>query len=283
MKKINQIIVITLLLCFVVFLPSCKKKELTGYDVELAREVGKQLGVEVKFQEIIWTQKEFELESYAIDLIWNELTITEERLESMTISTPYLMNKQVIVVRSENKDKYKDVSSLKDAEIAFESGSAADDFVSNSDELANAKLNRVEDMVSVLTELMSGTSEVGIMDSIMAQYYLSKNSNYQQNLVLVTDEKLGSETIGIAMRKGEDALCEKINEALSTLYKNKTMESLAKKYSLETTILDCTYSPNKTISANDNSWKRIQEKKTLVIGYTLFAPMAYYPNSKDAL
>ena len=74
--------------------------ELIGFETEFAKAVGEKLGVTVKFQEIDWDSKETELASKNIDCIWNGMTITEERLENMSISIPYMQNKQVKVIKA---------------------------------------------------------------------------------------------------------------------------------------------------------------------------------------
>ena len=74
--------------------------ELVGFETEFAKAVCKKLGIKAKFQEISWNAKETELKSKNIDCIWNGMTITEERAENMSLSIPYMQNKQVKVVKS---------------------------------------------------------------------------------------------------------------------------------------------------------------------------------------
>ena len=74
-------------------------QELVGFETEFAKAVCEKLGVNAKFQEISWNAKETELAAKNIDCIWNGMTITEERLENMSISIPYMENKQVKVVK----------------------------------------------------------------------------------------------------------------------------------------------------------------------------------------
>lgn len=95
-----------------------------GFDIDLAKAVGEYLGVDAEFVKIEWATKEMELSSYEIDLIWNGMTITDERKEAMNISIPYLANKQVAIIRKADKDIYTTTESMKDAIIAAESGSA---------------------------------------------------------------------------------------------------------------------------------------------------------------
>lgn len=72
-------------------------EELIGFETEFAKAVCAKLGVEAKFVEINWNSKEIELNAKNIDCIWNGMTITDERVENMSISVPYMQNKQVMV------------------------------------------------------------------------------------------------------------------------------------------------------------------------------------------
>ena len=101
--------------------------QLIGFDIDLARQVFENLGLSVEFQVIDWETKEVELEAKTIDLIWNGMTITDERLASMEISIPYMKNKQVAIIRSEDAGKYTaDTSTWSDAVLVAESGSAGE-------------------------------------------------------------------------------------------------------------------------------------------------------------
>ena len=73
--------------------------ELVGFETEFAKAVCDVLGVKATFQEISWEAKETELASKNIDCIWNGLTITDERAEAMSITIPYMANKQVMIVK----------------------------------------------------------------------------------------------------------------------------------------------------------------------------------------
>ena len=108
---------------------------LTGYDIELAQKTIEYLSEKSsvnlgpEFQIIGWNSKEALLTNGTIDLIWNGLTIDDERLANMCISVPYLNNDQVAVVRTEDKDKYVTPDDLKDAVIGVEKGSAGESVV----------------------------------------------------------------------------------------------------------------------------------------------------------
>lgn len=98
--------------------------ELVGFDIDLAKAVCEALGIKATFQVINWNSKVFELNSGAIDVIWNGMTITDEIKESTSVTIAYLKNKQVAVVRVEDEAKYKTLDDMKDATICVEAGSA---------------------------------------------------------------------------------------------------------------------------------------------------------------
>lgn len=76
-----------------------ENQELIGFETAFAEAVCAKLGVDANFVEINWNSKEIELNSKNIDCIWNGMTITEERATNMSISVPYMQNKQVMVAK----------------------------------------------------------------------------------------------------------------------------------------------------------------------------------------
>ena len=100
---------------------------LTGFDTELAEAVCAKLGVTPEFVVIDWDNKFLELESESIDCIWNGMTITEERKANMAVTIPYMNNKQVAIIRKEDKDAYKTTEDMKKALLGAEDGSAGMD------------------------------------------------------------------------------------------------------------------------------------------------------------
>ena len=74
--------------------------EIAGFDIDLAAEVCKRMGVELVLQPIDWDSKILDLNSGDIDVIWNGLTITDERKEKISFSKPYLANRQIVIVKA---------------------------------------------------------------------------------------------------------------------------------------------------------------------------------------
>ena len=121
---------------YTLFAPIAYEKdgELIGFDIELAKAVAEKLGLTVEFKEIDWDAKEALLEAKSIDCIWNGMTITEERRANMEISIPYLNNKQVAIIRVEDKEKYTSVDDMSKAIVGAEAGSAGEGCVVVSEE-----------------------------------------------------------------------------------------------------------------------------------------------------
>ena len=97
--------------------------EIVGYDIDLAGEVAKRLGVKLRCQPIDWTAKEQELATGNIDCIWNGFTMTAERLEAMSFTEPYLDNAQVVIVRGDSG--IKTLADLAGKTIGLQAGSSA--------------------------------------------------------------------------------------------------------------------------------------------------------------
>ena len=210
--------------------------EWTGFDAELARLVGKELGVTVEFQEINWKMKETELSSKTIDCIWNGLTWDEERAENMSLTDYYMLNRQVLVVATKNADKYTSVESLAGANVAAESGSAGESVITES--LTSSNYIEKDAQIDVLTELIMGTVDAGVIDYVMANYLINKEGSSFAGLTIVENAlTTQDEYYSIAFRKGSDVTA-KVNTILAQLKSDGTVDTLAKKYGLVDAIVD---------------------------------------------
>ena len=204
--------------------------EWTGFDAELARLVGKELGVEVEFQLINWGAKEGELAGKTIDCIWNGLTWDEERAANMSLTDHYLKNKQAIVVSADKKLLFDSVGELEKATIAAESESAGAAFI--ADAFANATYIEKDDQLGALTEVLGKTSDAAVIDYIMANYLINKEgSNYASLTILEDVVEANEEYYSVAFRKGSDVTA-KVNEILAKFKADGTMKALAAKYGL---------------------------------------------------
>ncbi|NLG88344.1 MAG: amino acid ABC transporter substrate-binding protein [Clostridiaceae bacterium] len=199
----------------------------TGFDTELAIAVCKKLGVEPEFVEIIWDTKEVELNSKAIDCIWNGLTITPERQEMMEITKPYVKNAQVVLMKK--GAAYNGTESLIGKTVVAEQGSAGEDVINDDENLKQANYVPKTLQTDCLLELKAGTADAAVLDLTLAKTMTGKGTSYEDIEIV---DHLAEENYGVAFRKGSD-ICEKVNKIFDELVKDGTMAALAEKYGLE--------------------------------------------------
>lgn len=199
---------------------------ITGYDIDLAKEVAARLGVEFKAQPIDWSAKEMELTTGKIDCIWNGFTITDEREKSLSMTKPYLNNAQVLVVR-----KNGGIEKLSDAAgktIGLQKGSSAQDAVESNKDFADSLKNLVfyNDNITALNDLELGGVDAVVMDSVVAAYDISVSN---KPLVIV-DEVLANEAYGIGFRKTDVKLRDEVQKILEDMEKDGTVASVSNKW-----------------------------------------------------
>ncbi len=142
--------------------------EFVGFDTEFAKKVCEKLGVTPEFIEINWDTKEIELNAKKIDCIWNGFTISEEREENLDFSIPYILNKQVVVIRKADAEKYKDTASLADANLVAEISSAGETAIKDDENLSKANYTAVTKQTDALLEVKAKSADAAILDYTLA-------------------------------------------------------------------------------------------------------------------
>ena len=138
----------------------------------------------------------------------------------------------------------------------------------------------VSSQMDVLLQLNAKSIDVGVMDSIMAGYYMSKDTTYANTLMIVEGLVLAEEQYGIAARKGS-GLTKMINKALVALANDGTVDTIADKYGVKSEICIDKNAVIADLTADEQAdWNYIQGRGKFIVGYTLFAPIAYEENGK---
>ena len=201
---------------------------ITGYDIDLAKEVSKRLNLEFVAKPINWEAKELELSSGSIDCIWNGFTMTEERLEKMAFTSAYLNNDQILVVRNDGT-----INSLKDAEgkvIGCQSGSSAEEAIESNKEFASSlkSVKKYEDNLTALNDLEVGGIDAVVMDSVVADYTIKIG---KRNLTVV-EESLSKEAYGIGFRNDENGieLRDKVQKVLLEMAEDGTAAKISENW-----------------------------------------------------
>ena len=201
----------------------------TGFDAEFAQLFADELGVECEFYVIAdWSKKFYELETKSIDAVWNGMTITEEAELNSSVSNPYVVNAQVLVMKADLVGQYTTPESLKGLKVAVENGSAGQDA---AEDAGVTDIIAVGDQAAALMEVKAGTSDACIIDITMAYTMTGEGTNYAD---LAPGISLTSEVYGVSFRKDSD-LTAKLNAFMEELKENGKLQELADKYGLTLT------------------------------------------------
>ncbi|HNK54426.1 MAG TPA: amino acid ABC transporter substrate-binding protein, partial [Ottowia sp.] len=147
------------------------KNQLVGFDIDLAREAGKRLGIEVEFKPIDWNAKEAELSGKRVDVLWNGLTITEERKKNIAFTAPYMQNHQIVVVKADAAIKAK--ADLAGKVVGVQDGSSAVEAIEKDAATAQSfkQLKKYGDNVTALMDLSAGRVDAVVLDEVVGRYY----------------------------------------------------------------------------------------------------------------
>lgn len=203
--------------------------EIVGFDIDLAKEVSKRIGKQVTFQPIDWSMKESELNSGKIDLIWNGYSITKERKEKVNFTNPYLENRQVIITLVNSKINSK--VDLKGMNVGAQNQSSAVDAINKEEELLktfkDGKVYTFETNNEALMDLEAKRIDAVVADEILARYYINKKG---EGKFKILNDDFGDESYGVGIRKGDEELLEKLNEAFEDIKKDGTAKKVSDKW-----------------------------------------------------
>lgn len=147
------------------------------------------------------------------------------------------------------------------------------------DKPTDTGLNYGKECLSVATQLdalnglVKGDADIAVIDSVMAGYYMKSVDTFKDYQVL-ENVVLAEEKYGIAAKKTNEALMSKVNEALIALV-DTDYKTVANTYGLTTELLVKADTVNPYANATDASWDNVAAAKKVIVGYTLFAPIAY--------
>lgn len=206
--------------------------QLTGFETEFAKAVCDKMGYTPSFIEIDWATKETELNSGNIDCIWNGMTINDERKETMGVSNSYMENKQVLVVKTENVEKYSTAEGLTGANICAEAESAGEEVATTDAAFAGANYTSVTTMAMALMEVAAGTSDGCVIDFVTSIGMIGEGTDYA-GLSVVDAYEFAPEYYGVAFRKTDTELLAKFNETVAELMADGTLDDIAAKYKLD--------------------------------------------------
>lgn len=202
---------------------------IVGFDVDLAKEAAKRMGVTFEFKPIDWSNKERELDSGNVDMIWNGLTMLEERKEHMTFSKPYMDNRQILLVANDNPQGIHSIGDLTGKIVAAQAGSSAETYINEDEYILDsfAKFKTYRNINEGFEGLSKGEIDALITDEIAARYEINKNPDAFE-IVEATVGPIAE--FGIGFRKGNTDLRDKVQQVFDSMIKDGTAKRISEQW-----------------------------------------------------
>ncbi|MBP2636419.1 MAG: ABC-type transporter, periplasmic subunit family 3 [Firmicutes bacterium] len=203
------------------------KNNIVGFDIDMAKEAAKRLGMEVEFKGIDWSSKEAELNGKRIDALWNGMNITEERKKNVLFSDPYMESKQLIFVLAGSP--IKGVADLAGKVVGVQQASIGEEVVAKDEKLkASLKdFKKYPDCIAAFMDLKAGRVDAVVTDEILGRYYMSKEAGKY----VAIEKPLGEVgTYGVGFRKEDKELRDKVQKALDEMKKDGTSAKISKQW-----------------------------------------------------
>lgn len=203
-----------------------EKNKIVGFDIDLAKAVGKDMGLKVHFKPIEWDSIILNLNKNNIDVIWNGLTITESRKEKMDFSPAYLDNHQIIIVPISSR--IRKISDFQNKVIGIQRGSTSEKAVMRNHEFEDQlkECRKFDNNRQAIEAMLANEVDAVVVDEIFGRYYMTEHAGQ----FIVLDQKLGSELYAVGMRKGDVIFQKMLNDSLKKVINSEVGDKISKKW-----------------------------------------------------
>lgn len=208
--------------------------DIIGFDIDIAKEVCSRLGIELKLQPIDWNNKQSELENGNVDCLWNGFSKTPERDEQFNLSIPYMKNEQIILVKTDSD--YQTLEDLAGKTIGVQADSSAESALEAEENKefkdSLGEIVKIEDYAMAVLEIQNRTIDAISIDEVVARFYLNNDPDAYR---ILSDSdgnalSLATEDYVIGFRKSDNALKEKVEEALREMSSDGTMKTISEEW-----------------------------------------------------
>ncbi|WP_166358332.1 cystine ABC transporter substrate-binding protein [Pseudomonas akapageensis] len=197
--------------------------KLAGFEVEFSEALAKELGVKAKLQPTKWDGILAALESKRLDVVINQVTISDERKKKYDFSTPYTISGIQALVLKKNEGTIKTADDLAGKKVGVGLGTNYEQWL--KDNQPKAIIKTYDDDPTKYQDLRVGRIDAILVDRLAALELTSKAKD-----TAVAGEPFSRQEAGIAMRKGEPELLDAINKAIAKLSADGTLAKLSQKY-----------------------------------------------------
>ena len=203
--------------------------EHVGFDIDLAKAVGEELGVKIKFNPIDWNAKEMELASKRIDCIWNGMSATPERQKKMALTNKYLDN-SIIILAKDDTVKVESAKDLANYKVATQvDSSALESMKANPDYSAFEKnVTEYKTYDEAILDMKAGRIDCIVVDQVLGEY---KNSKMKpEEKMVLCDYKFADDSYAIGCRVEDKDVAAKITEAIDKTIASGKAEEISNKW-----------------------------------------------------
>ena len=214
------------------FPPICfhdERNKLVGFDIDLAKETARRMGVEIEFKPIDWDNKREEITSGHVDIIWNGLDITAERKEYMIFTKPYMDDRQILLVKKDSTQNIYTEDDLEGKIVGVQAGSTSEDYLQQDVKLKNSlsdykAYKKFNDMLEALER-----DEINVLlcDELIARYETKKHPNHFELIDARIDFVV---EMAVGFRKDDTELRDRVQEIFDEMVKDGTAKEISEKW-----------------------------------------------------
>lgn len=195
------------------------KDEIVGFDVEIAKEIAKDMGVELEIKDMEFDSLISAVPTGKIDMVISGMTPTAERKEAVDFSDIYYIAEHGMVVRAEDKDKYKTFEDLTGKKIGAQMGSIQADLA--EEKIKDADMQLLSSVNDLILGLKSGKIDALVVELPVAEMIVKNNQELVIGEEKVKDTEGGS---AIAIKKNSPEFAEQINTTIKRIKEEKLLD-----------------------------------------------------------
>ena len=195
-------------------------KEVVGIDADIAAAVAEEMGMELEIEDMAFDSIITAVTSGKADIGAAGMTVTEDRLENVDFTDTYATATQVIIVKEDSAIAGPD--DLTGKKIGVQLGTTGDIY---ADDIEDATVERYNKGFEAVQALQQGKIDAVVIDGEPAKEFVKEAEGLK-----ILDEAFTEEEYAIAVKKGNDELKEKINDALANLKESGKLDEIVAKY-----------------------------------------------------
>lgn len=195
------------------------KDAIIGFDIDIAKEIAKDLGVELVIKDMEFGGLLADLKTDKVDFVLAGMTPDAERALEVDFSTIYYNAEHGLVINKKDIDKYKTVSDLRGKIIGVQKGSIQEDIA--NEQIESAQIKALGKVSNLMLELKSGKVDAVVVEQPVATAYVKNNDGLYMTDITFKDEEGGS---AVAVKKGNKELLDSINKTIERLIKENKID-----------------------------------------------------------